>query len=61
MKNDAIANICLFFITGVPEPPKAGSGISSSGRDAGVVAGIVIAVISGIIILAALVRMITFP
>lgn len=39
----------------MPETTKTGSGISSNGRDAGVVAGIVVAVISGIIILAGLV------
>lgn len=46
--------------TGVPEVPKTGTGISNSGRDAGVVAGIVIAVITGVVILAALVRDSTF-
>lgn len=48
----------VFFFTflGVPETTKPGTGISSSGRDAGVVAGIVVAVISGVIILTALVR-----
>lgn len=47
--------IVLFLILGVPETPKTGTGISSSGRDAGMVAGVVVAVISGIIILGALV------
>ncbi|XP_049880461.1 very low-density lipoprotein receptor isoform X5 [Pectinophora gossypiella] len=40
--------------------PKAGSGISTSGRDAGVVAGIVVAVISGVIILAALIAVVMY-
>lgn len=39
---------------------KPGTEASNSGHDAGVVAGIVIAVISGIIILAALVRVYDF-
>ncbi|XP_047545789.1 low-density lipoprotein receptor isoform X5 [Vanessa atalanta] len=44
----------------VPETPKAGTGISSSGRDASVVAGVVVAVISGIIILAALIAVVMY-
>ncbi|XP_052738259.1 low-density lipoprotein receptor isoform X2 [Bicyclus anynana] len=45
----------------VPETTnKAGSGISSSGRDASVVAGIVVAVISGIIILGALIAVVMY-
>lgn len=48
-------NDTYFVITGVQETPKAGTGISSSGRDASVVAGIVVAVISGILILVGLV------
>ncbi|XP_047024161.1 low-density lipoprotein receptor isoform X3 [Helicoverpa zea] len=44
----------------VPETPKTGTGISSSGRDAGMVAGVVVAVISGIIILAALIAVVMY-
>ncbi|XP_047507981.1 very low-density lipoprotein receptor-like isoform X3 [Pieris napi] len=44
----------------VPETPKSGSGISTSGRDAGVVAGIVVAVITGIIIIAALIAVVMY-
>ncbi|KAL0901716.1 hypothetical protein ABMA27_006898 [Loxostege sticticalis] len=47
-------------VTSVPETPKTGTGISSSGRDAGVVAGIVVAVISGVIILAALIAVLMY-
>ncbi|XP_026494793.1 very low-density lipoprotein receptor-like isoform X16 [Vanessa tameamea] len=47
-------------IPSVPETPKAGTGISSSGRDASVVAGVVVAVISGIIILAALIAVVMY-
>ncbi|CAG4979471.1 unnamed protein product [Parnassius apollo] len=49
-----------YNIKGVPETPKAGTGISSSGRDAGVVAGIVIAVITGVVILAALIAVVMY-
>ncbi|XP_022822362.1 very low-density lipoprotein receptor-like isoform X4 [Spodoptera litura] len=44
----------------VPETPKTGTGISSSGRDAGMVAGVVVAVISGIIILGALIAVVMY-
>ncbi|XP_061385717.1 low-density lipoprotein receptor isoform X2 [Danaus plexippus] len=44
----------------VPETPKVGSGISNGGRDASVVAGIVVSVISGIIILAALIAVVMY-
>ncbi|XP_047024157.1 low-density lipoprotein receptor isoform X2 [Helicoverpa zea] len=47
-------------VTSVPETPKTGTGISSSGRDAGMVAGVVVAVISGIIILAALIAVVMY-
>ncbi|KAJ8735442.1 hypothetical protein PYW07_007062 [Mythimna separata] len=47
-------------VTSVPETPKIGTGISSSGRDAGMVAGVVVAVISGIIILAALIAVLMY-
>nr|XP_012551059.1 lipophorin receptor isoform X1 [Bombyx mori] len=42
-------------ISSVPETPKVGTEISNSGRDAGVVAGIVVAVISGVLLLAAVI------
>lgn len=44
----------------LPEPPKAGPGITTSGRDAGVVAAIVVSVITGIIILAALIAVVMY-
>ncbi|XP_045538413.1 low-density lipoprotein receptor isoform X9 [Papilio machaon] len=44
----------------VPETPKTNTGISSSGRDAGVVAGIVIAVITGVVVLAALIIVVMY-
>ncbi|XP_013194690.2 very low-density lipoprotein receptor isoform X3 [Amyelois transitella] len=44
----------------VPETPKTDTGISSSGRDAGVVAGIVVGVISGVIILAAVIAVVMY-
>ncbi|KAL4716569.1 hypothetical protein ACJJTC_010233 [Scirpophaga incertulas] len=44
----------------VPETPKTGTGISNSGRDAGVVAGVVVAIISGVIILAAVVAVLMY-
>ncbi|XP_050555020.1 low-density lipoprotein receptor-like isoform X1 [Spodoptera frugiperda] len=47
-------------VTSVPETPKTGTGISSSGRDAGMVAGVVVAVISGIIILGALIAVVMY-
>ncbi|CAH2050204.1 unnamed protein product, partial [Iphiclides podalirius] len=47
-------------VSSVPEPPKTGTGISNSGRDAGVVAGIVIAVITGVLVLAALVAFVMY-
>ncbi|CAG4965381.1 unnamed protein product [Colias eurytheme] len=49
-----------FNTQGVPETPKTGTGISTSGRDAGVVAGIVVAVISGIIVIAALIAVVMY-
>lgn len=52
--------IYVFLFPGVPESPKAGAGIPSTGRDASVVAGIVVAVFSGLIILAALVSSINY-
>ncbi|XP_011556445.3 low-density lipoprotein receptor isoform X7 [Plutella xylostella] len=55
-----IVNIEEKPVTSVPEPPKTGTGISSSGRDAGVVAGIVVAVISGVIILAGLIAVVMY-
>ncbi|XP_013194689.2 very low-density lipoprotein receptor isoform X2 [Amyelois transitella] len=47
-------------VTSVPETPKTDTGISSSGRDAGVVAGIVVGVISGVIILAAVIAVVMY-
>ncbi|XP_014362949.1 low-density lipoprotein receptor isoform X7 [Papilio machaon] len=47
-------------VTTVPETPKTNTGISSSGRDAGVVAGIVIAVITGVVVLAALIIVVMY-
>ncbi|XP_053616113.1 very low-density lipoprotein receptor isoform X7 [Plodia interpunctella] len=44
----------------VPETPKTDTGISSSGRDAGVVAAIVVGVISGVIILAAVIAVVMY-
>lgn len=54
---EKLKNIDLSAVT---ETPKTGTGISSSGRDAGVVAGIVVAVISGILILAALIAVVMY-
>ncbi|VVC91013.1 unnamed protein product [Leptidea sinapis] len=45
---------------GVQETPKTGTGISTSGRDAGVVAGIVVAIISLIIILGGLIAVVVY-
>ncbi|XP_068626812.1 very low-density lipoprotein receptor isoform X3 [Battus philenor] len=47
-------------VTSVPEAPKTGTGISNSGRDAGVVAGIVIAAITGIVFLGALIAFVLY-
>lgn len=47
--------MCLF--SGVPETPKAGAGLPTAGRDASVVAGIVVAAFSVIIIVAAVVSL----
>ncbi|XP_041975506.1 very low-density lipoprotein receptor isoform X8 [Aricia agestis] len=44
----------------VPESTKPGTGISSNGQNASVVAGIVVAVVSGIIILAALIAVVMY-
>ncbi|VVC91011.1 unnamed protein product [Leptidea sinapis] len=44
----------------VQETPKTGTGISTSGRDAGVVAGIVVAIISLIIILGGLIAVVVY-
>ena len=55
MSPNNVLTVVFLLILGVPETPKTGTGISSSGRDAGMVAGVVVAIISGIIILAALV------
>ncbi|KAI8438293.1 hypothetical protein MSG28_010866 [Choristoneura fumiferana] len=49
-----------FNVQGVPETPKTDPGISNNGRDAGVIAGIVVAVISGVIILAALIAVVMY-
>ncbi|XP_063839085.1 very low-density lipoprotein receptor isoform X1 [Ostrinia nubilalis] len=58
--NESIVDQENSVTTSVPESPKIGTGISSSGRDAGYVAGIVVAVISGVIILAALIAVLMY-
>lgn len=52
--------IHLYLFTGVPETPKAGAGLPTAGRDASVVAGIVVAAFSVIIIVAAVVSLFFF-
>ncbi|XP_041975509.1 low-density lipoprotein receptor isoform X10 [Aricia agestis] len=47
-------------VPSVPESTKPGTGISSNGQNASVVAGIVVAVVSGIIILAALIAVVMY-